>query len=116
MDDVEHIDHIDIHWNDGSIDQMDQIAAYDFSPAVYSGCYNLLISNARLTTFKDKNDLPDQTKPIERYIEEEQMIGRMAAISAVWTRIERGYSIDDLREFINEEREEYRKWFNKYRS
>lgn len=117
IDDSEQLDHVDLYWSDGSIDQMDQIPEYKFTfQGCDSGCYNLELKNSRLTTFKDRDQIENEKKPIERYIEEEQMIGRMAAISAVWVRIERGCSIDDLKDFIKEEHEEYRKWFDKYRS
>ena len=66
-----------------------------------------------LDTSQDKDDPYVKIAFLEKELENTQNVSFMAAMCAVLVRIQRGYTIEQLREYIENEQKDYRKWFTR---
>ena len=127
------IDHVDIWFNDGTCDVIDKIKGAsiqshisfmdkivdEYGNTIDNPKYSpetrvdLSVENGIWHPFKDEKNPYAEIAFLEKAAEIQQNVGWMAAMTALMLRIQRGFTVEELREYINKEQNEYNEWYRK---
>ena len=103
-----------VWFGDGKAAKIDQIISVQLdNENCDPGCTNLSIKNGRIRELDNENNPWLKAFLYEHENKNLQSIGWMAAMSAIMVRIQRGYTIEQLREYIDSEQQDYSNWFRK---
>ena len=131
LDFSREVDHVDLFYNDGTCDVIDDIRHATISTQMPSRKMTFaekvmfekqkddyktdvgFIVEGTWHPFKDEKNPYAEIAFLEKAAESQQNIGWMAAMSAVMVRIQRGFTVEELKEYIKKEQSEYEEWYRK---
>lgn len=129
LDFSREVDHVDLFYNDGTCDVIDNITCVTISTKMPSwemtfaekamfekqkDDYKADVSfEGTWHPFKDVKNPYAEIAFLEKAAESQQNVGWMAAMTAVMVRIQRGFTVEELREYIKKEQKEYDEWYKK---
>ena len=134
LDFSREVDHVDLFYNDGTCDVIDDITCamistkmplekMTFAEKVISENKNKRKDNYDTDVsftfegtwhpFRNKKNPYAEIAFLEKAAESQQNIGWMAAMTAVMVRIQRGFTLEELKEYIKKEQNEYNEWYRK---
>ena len=122
-DNFKNLDRVVLCYDDGTCDVIEDIkhtsaqisTICDFLDSIHNiKKINMHLKlSGTLNTSQDKNDPYVKIAFLEEELKNTQNVSFMAAMCAVLVRIQRGYTIEQLREYIENEQKDYRKWFTR---
>lgn len=113
MNDIEIYDEyspeVTIVWASGSVDRVTNLKHENvlLTPTEKEGWFDLIFKDIGLREICSEKEMKLHIQEIE----EEQLIGRMSMAVAINTRIQKGYTLEQIQDFVRREIGEYKKWF-----